>query len=129
MSAALHDKRIGRAIAAIHGTPNHPWTVASPAARAGMSRSVFTERFTTLCGMAPVQYLMRWRMNLAGDWLKQTRLTTGEVADRLGYSSDATFSRTFKRYWGIAPGRFRHQPAAELVPLSRSPAAPPGGLP
>lgn len=108
--AALSNKQIGQAIAAIHSNPNHPWTVALLAQRAGMSRSVFTERFTALCGIPPLQYVVRWRMNLAGDWLQQTRLTTGEVADRLGYSSDATFSRAFKRFWGIAPGRFRRQP-------------------
>jgi len=111
---ALRDKQIGRAIAAIHRNPHTPWTVASLASRASMSRSVFTERFTALCGIPPVQYVMRWRMSLAGDWLQQTRLSTGEVADKLGYSSDATFSRAFKRYWGIAPGKFRRQPLPSL---------------
>jgi len=107
---AMRHREIGQCIAAIHAHPHHPWTVPALASKAGMSRSVFSEHFTKLCGVPPAQYVSLCRMNLAGDWLQQTRFSIAEVADKLGYSSEATFSRAFKRSWGISPGRFRRAP-------------------
>ncbi|MBU0553625.1 AraC family transcriptional regulator [Myxococcota bacterium] len=107
---AVRDPQLGRAIGAIHDQPHHPWSLRDLASKAGMSRSVFADRFAACCGMPPVQYVTYCRMNTAGDWLKQTSLPIAEVASRLGYSSEATFNRAFKRSWGIPPGRFREAP-------------------
>jgi AraC-like DNA-binding protein len=105
---ALRDPEIGRALALIHRQAEEPWTVASLAAEIHLSRSNFSERFTRLVGMPPMQYVTRWRMYLAGSWLREERVRVSEAADRLGYSSEAAFSRAFKRHLGIAPGAMRN---------------------
>jgi len=105
--AALRDKRVGRALAAIHREPGRAWPLDELAARAGLSRSVFCERFATLVGVAPGRYLARWRMRLASQWLQRERLSIAEAAARLGYGSEAAFSRAFKRVVGAAPSELR----------------------
>ncbi len=113
---ALRDARICRALAAIHRESGKPWTVESLAAHVGMSRAMFSERFTALLGVSPGQYLTRWRMQVAAQWLRDGKLSLGEVASKLGYGSDAAFSRAFKRHIGVAPGA--HRSAA--APLHRA---------
>jgi AraC-like DNA-binding protein len=105
--AALRDKRVGRALAAIHRDPGRAWPLDELAARAGLSRSVFCERFAALVGVAPGHYLARWRMRLASQWLQGERLSIAQAADRLGYGSEAAFSRAFKRITGAAPSTIR----------------------
>ncbi len=107
--AAVRDPQIGRALALIHRQPEHPWSVASLASAATLSRTLFSERFTSLVGMSPARYVARWRMHLAGIWLGDERLNVGEVATRLGYESEASFSRAFKRFMGVPPGSVRRQ--------------------
>lgn len=104
---ALDDPEIGRALALIHRRAEEPWTVASLAREVHLSRSVFAERFSRLVGMSPIQYLTKWRMSLASSWMREERLSPSEVAHRLGYSSEAAFSRAFKRYLQMPPGTFR----------------------
>ncbi len=104
---ALRDARIGRALAIIHRQAERSWTVASLAAEVHMSRAVFAERFTELVGAPPMQYLTRWRMQLASVWIRDERLSLSEVAERLGYGSDASFSRAFKRHMGQPPGALK----------------------
>jgi AraC-like DNA-binding protein len=104
---ALRDKQIGRAVAAIHGDPGHNWTVASLASKVGMSRSAFSARFTELVGEPAMRYAVRWQMNTALMWLKSDDVTLADVADRLGYESEAAFSRAFKRFIGVSPGAAR----------------------
>jgi AraC-like DNA-binding protein len=77
------------------------------AAAAHMSRSMFSERFTVVLGMSPARYVARWRMHLASTWLRAEKLTVAEVATRLGYESEASFSRAFKRLMGAPPSGFR----------------------
>src|SRR6185503_17634803 len=101
--AAMRDERIGRALAAIHHRPGEPWSVESLAAVAGASRSIFSERFAKLVGMPPARYVARWRMHVASGWLENERASVGEVASRLGYESEAAFSRAFKRFVGGPP--------------------------
>ncbi len=108
---ALKDPRIGHAIAAIHREPDRDWTVASLAAEVAMSRSAFAARFTDLVGEPAMGYVTRWRMYLAADLLGTDRLTVAQVATRLGYSSEAAFSRAFKRHTGTNPGEVRRAPA------------------
>jgi AraC-like DNA-binding protein len=95
---ALSDPDIGRALALIHRRAEEPWTVASLARQVHMSRSVFAERFSQLVGMPPMQYVTRWRMSVARSWMRDERISASEAAHRLGYSSEAAFSRAFKRY-------------------------------
>jgi AraC-like DNA-binding protein len=107
--AAVRDPQIGRALALIHRQPEHPWSVVSLASAATLSRTLFSERFTSLVGVSPARYVARWRMHLAGIWLGDERLNVGEVATRLGYESEASFSRAFKRFMGVPPGAVRRQ--------------------
>jgi AraC-like DNA-binding protein len=105
--AAVTDPQIGRALARIHRQPGEAWTVDTLAAAAGMSRSLFSERFMALLGVSPARYLLQWRMRLGAVWLKNENMTVSEVASRLGYASDAAFSRAFKRLLGQSPGSMR----------------------
>ena len=106
--AALRDPYIGRALAMIHRTPEQEWRVETLAATVAMSRSAFAERFSRLVGEAPMQYVTRWRMYLALDALREERATVAEIALRLGYGSEAAFSRAFKRFTGMSPGAARN---------------------
>jgi len=104
---ALQDKQIGRAILLIQRYPAEAWTVASLAENVSMSRSAFAARFKDLVGETPMHYATRWKMNLALTWLKEQDLTLVTLADRLGYQSEAAFSRAFKRFIGMSPGAAR----------------------
>jgi AraC-like DNA-binding protein len=110
---ALQDKQIGRAIALIHREPARPWTVASLAHELAMSRSAFAARFTELVGEPVMQYITRWRMQLALSSLRDEGGTVGELANQLGYRSEAAFARAFKRVIGVPPGAIKRQPAPE----------------
>jgi AraC-like DNA-binding protein len=104
---ALRDKQIGRALSLIHREPERNWTVASLASRVGMSRSAFAARFTELVGEPAMRYVVRWKMHSALVWLKEDDAPLGQVAHRLGYESEAAFSRAFKRLVGVSPGAAR----------------------
>jgi AraC-like DNA-binding protein len=106
---ALQDPQIGRAISLIHRDPARNWTVASLADELAMSRSAFAARFTELVGEPVMSYVARWRMHVAVAALKEEGATVGELADRLGYRSEAAFSRAFKRVIGVAPGAVRRR--------------------
>ncbi|TQM15044.1 AraC family transcriptional regulator [Pseudonocardia kunmingensis] len=101
---ALRDRQIGRAISLIHREPARDWTVASLATELAMSRSAFSARFTELVDEPAMRYVTRWRMHVARTWLTEEGATVGEVAGRLGYQSEAAFSRAFKRMVGVSPG-------------------------
>lgn len=109
--AAIRDPQIGRALAAIHQRPGHAWSVESLAHVAQSSRSIFSERFMTVVGVSPARYLARWRMHLASGWLRDDRLTVAQAAARLGYDSEASFSRAFKRHAGVPPSSLRRDGA------------------
>jgi AraC-like DNA-binding protein len=104
---ALQDPQIGRALSLIHRDPARDWSVASLADELAMSRSAFAARFTELVGEPVMRYVARWRMNVAVDALKHEGATVGELAYRLGYRSEAAFSRAFKRVIGAPPGAVR----------------------
>jgi AraC-like DNA-binding protein len=101
---ALRDPQIGRAIALIHRHPERAWTVASLAGEVAMSRSAFAARFSELVGEPVMQYVTRWRMQVAHEALRSEGTTVAELAARLGYRSEAAFGRAFKREMGIPPG-------------------------
>jgi AraC-like DNA-binding protein len=104
--AALADPQLSAALAAIHADPAFPWTVQELAARAGMSRSLFAERFRERTGETPIAYLARWRMMLAGEKLVSGRSTLARIASSLGYESEHAFNTAFKRVMGMSPRRY-----------------------
>ena len=104
---ALKDKQVGRALALIHKRPEREWSLASLAREVGMSRSGFAKRFATLVGMPTMQYIARCRMRLAHQHLQQRAFGVSELASKVGYQSEAAFSRAFKRYIGISPSHPR----------------------
>jgi AraC-like DNA-binding protein len=105
--AAIHDSRISRALKAIHAQPEEALSVESLAKSAGMSRSSFAEHFRELVGMTPMAYLTQWRMLRAGALLVTTRLPVADVAESVGYSSEAAFNRSFKRTFELSPAAYR----------------------
>lgn len=116
--AAWRDPRLGRVLVAVHRDPGLNWTVASMAAVADLSRSVFAERFTRLLGTAPLAYVTALRMRLARQWIDEKNWSIDTVAWALGYSSQAAFSRAFKRTTGTTPAANR----GNLVPAIRESA-------
>lgn len=105
--AGLRDVGVGRAPRLLHAEPVRDWTVASLAREAGVSRTVLAERFTRLLGMPPMTYLANWRMQRAAALLSAGPMPLSQVADEVGYESEASFSRAFKRGTGVSPGRWR----------------------
>ncbi|WP_230174815.1 AraC family transcriptional regulator [Rhizobium sp. CECT 9324] len=105
--AAIRDPNIGRALAAMHRDPGHIWTLERLAAVAGQSRSVFAERFSAVLGEGAVHYLARMRMQHARELLGQSGMSVADVASRLGYESEASFARAFKRITSVSPGVVR----------------------
>ncbi len=105
--AGLRDECVGRALQSLHGRPAHAWTLEELAKEAGVSRSVLAERFAVLVGVPPIQYLAKWRMQLAASLLRSTKSTLAEIAEQVGYGSEAALSRAFKRWLGVAPAPYR----------------------
>lgn len=101
----LSDPRIARALKAIHEKPLQRWSIDALAAAAGMSRSNFCERFTALVGRPPLRYHNEWRLGLARDMLQRRDARVGEIGLRIGYESEAAFSRAYKALFGHAPRR------------------------
>ena len=110
--AGLRDTVVGQALAALHGEPAAAWTVESLARVVGVSRSVLADRFAEMVGQPPMQYLALWRMQLASRLLLEGG-AVAEVADTVGYESEAAFSRAFKKLVGEAPATWRR---ANLTP-------------
>ena len=104
---AIFDPQIGAALRAVHADVNSSWTVESLAAAAGMSRSAFAARFKELLGQTPLDYVTEWRMQKAVLLLKEEDKKLVEVAQSVGYDSDAAFSKAFKRIVGVTPGECR----------------------
>jgi AraC-like DNA-binding protein len=107
--AGLRDPQIGRALAALHARPTEAWTAEALALEVGMSRSVFAERFASLVGQPPMQYLTLWRMHVAAQQLREGRGSVAQIGFAVGYESEAAFSRAFKRQFGTSPGSWRKQ--------------------
>lgn len=102
----LADSRLAAAIRALHERPTYAWTVAELAKEAALSRSAFFERFSRAVGVAPMEYLLTWRMAIAKDLLRRDESSIAEIAERVGYSSASTFSVAFTRHVGMAPTRY-----------------------
>lgn len=102
---ALKDPKIGKALTAIHRHPESTWTVDRLADQAGMSRSGFSARFTEVIGTSVKQYVTEWRMSLARMKIMQSDVSLADLAEELGYQSEAAFSRAYKRIMGVSPMR------------------------
>ncbi|MBI5533028.1 MAG: AraC family transcriptional regulator [Deltaproteobacteria bacterium] len=105
--AAVRDDQIGRALALVHEDPSQAWSVPTLATRVGMSRTRFFERFSELVGEPPARYIARWRVLSAADLMRSRSMSTAEIADRVGYSSEDVLTKVFKKYVGKSPREYR----------------------
>jgi AraC-like DNA-binding protein len=105
--AGLKDPQVGRALSLMHANPAKEWSAEALAAEVGMSRSGFAERFVSLVGQPPIQYLTYWRMQLAARRLHESREAIAQVGFSVGYESEAAFSKAFKREFGASPAAWR----------------------
>jgi AraC-like DNA-binding protein len=121
--AGARDAEVGKTLALMHRNPAHPWTIASLAREAGVSRSVLAERFRHYLNEPPMAYLTRWRLQLGAQMLASTSYSVAQVASEVGYESEAAFNRAFKREFEIPPARFRSQSrsAQTKLPGKRKP--------
>ncbi|MET8003736.1 AraC family transcriptional regulator [Nonomuraea glycinis] len=113
---ALADPAVSAALHAMHRDLARPWTVQTLAAQAGLSRATFAHRFATLAGQPPLTYLTWWRLTVAANLLCESDAPLGQVATRIGYTSEFAFANAFKRQYGIAPGKYRRQRTASARP-------------
>lgn len=104
---ALVDPRIGKVLQHIHEKPQAPWTLEGLARLASMSRTVFADRFRTLVGEAPLAYITRWRMHQAMALMRDPGRSMAEVARAVGYETESSFGKAFKRRVGMTPGTYR----------------------
>jgi AraC-like DNA-binding protein len=107
--AGLRDPHVGKALAALHARPGHPWTLDALGHEAGLSRSALAERFAALVGEPPIQYLARWRMQVAAGLLASTHDGIAAIGARVGYASEAAFNRAFKKLVGVPPATWRRR--------------------
>ena len=107
--AAMSDKQLGKAIQAMHASFDRSWSVESLAREARMSRSAFALEFKTVLSRTPLEYLTRWRMYKAGAMIRSNNMSFSEVASAVGYGSESSFSRVFKREMGVAPREYRRK--------------------
>jgi AraC-like DNA-binding protein len=107
--AGALDPQIGLALSAIHRDPGHDWTVEELARACSLSRSAFAARFVARVGKPPATYLAHIRLDTATDLLRDTSLPVTLVAENVGYTSEAAFSRAFKHRYGTPPARWRRE--------------------
>ncbi len=105
--AGARDASVGKALAFLHKDPAHAWTVPKLAHRVGLSRTRLTERFRHYLGTSPMAYLTDWRLKLGAEILQNSRDSIAQVADAVGYNSEAAFNRAFRRAYGAPPAKFR----------------------
>jgi AraC-like DNA-binding protein len=110
--AAISDKHLSKAIEAMHADVERSWSVASLAREARMSRSAFALKFKQLLGQTPLEYLTQLRMYRASAMIRSNHTSFSEVASAVGYGSESSFSRVFKREMGVAPREYRRTSAA-----------------
>ncbi|MBP2707940.1 AraC family transcriptional regulator [Microbispora sp. RL4-1S] len=113
--AGLADPVIAAALTSLHRDPAHSWTVAELANAAAVSRSTLAARFKATVGQGPLEYLTRWRIELAARQLREGRETLASIAHSVGYGSESALSVAFKRVIGMPPGDYRRHP----IPDSR----------
>ena len=107
--AGFADANIARVLTAIHERPGHAWTLETLADRAGMSRTAFVTRFSECMTMTPLGYITHWRMQIARQQLADSSEPIIQIAEQVGYGSEAAFSRVFKKHHASAPATYRRQ--------------------
>lgn len=107
LMAAISDPHVGKALRIMHGAPARVWTVEGLARAIGVSRAALADRFTRVVGEPPMRYLGRWRMQLAMHQLAHDQRSVAEIAELVGYESEAAFSRAFRRIAGEPPAAWR----------------------
>jgi AraC-like DNA-binding protein len=117
--AGLRNPHVAKALAFLHRRPEHSWTVEELARTVGLSRTALAERFIHYLGRPPIQYLTRWRLSLAADRLRDGAASIGRVAEQAGYDSEASFTRAFKRAFGLPPATWRR--AKAQAPVATAP--------
>ncbi|WP_396332983.1 AraC family transcriptional regulator [Burkholderia anthina] len=117
--AGFADARVSAALAAIHAAPARRWTVDELAARCHISRSTFALHFKRRLGFGPLEYVLRWRIQLAMRELRRSNVSVSAVAQMLGYDSDSAFGHAFKRIVGCSPSAYRHEKAGAQGGRSR----------
>lgn len=105
--SGLVDPVVGPALKVMHERPAHPWTLAELAQEIATSRTVLAEKFSNLVGIPPMQYLTQWRLQLAAEQLIHSSSKVAAIAEHVGYDSEASFSRAFKRVTGQSPAEWR----------------------
>jgi AraC-like DNA-binding protein len=105
--AGLREPHVARALALLHREIARRWTVEDLGREVGLSRSALADRFIRLIGVPPMHYLASWRMQVATQTLRNTSASLAQVAEIVGYESEAAFSRAFKKAFGAAPARWR----------------------
>lgn len=122
--AGAGDATVGRALAALHRNPAHPWTLDELAREAAVSRSALTERFARYLGQSPMAYLADWRLELGAEALRTTSRSVLQIAAEVGYESEAAFNRAFKRRFDKPPAQYRRalreQRRAAAMPSGRA---------
>ena len=120
--AAARDPAVGRVLSLFHQRPAHPWTMPGLAKEVGVSRSVLAERFRHYIGQPPMAYLTHWRLQLGARALMSDERSVAEIASEVGYETEASFNRAFKRHFHLPPGRYRRrdQQSNEAVGLKRT---------
>ena len=120
--AGVRDPEVGKTLALLHRKPAHPWTIAALANEVGISRSVLAERFRRFLSETPIAYLTRWRLQLGAQLLKSTSSGVAQIAGEVGYESEPSFNRAFKREFGLPPARFRsHSKSARIGAVRHTP--------
>lgn len=117
--AAMSDKHLSKAIEAMHLEIDRGWSVASLAREARMSRSAFALKFKTVLGQTPLEYLTQWRMYRAGAMIRANRTSLTDVSAAIGYGSESSFSRVFKRELGVAPREYRRRSLVVQSPVEK----------
>lgn len=110
--ASMRDPYVSRALALLHARVGEPWTVDALAREVGLSRSALAARFGDVLDMPPMQYLANWRIHAAGHELLNTNKSIAQIAQEVGYESEASFARAFKRVMDVPPATWRRQRSA-----------------
>jgi AraC-like DNA-binding protein len=118
--AGLRDPHVGTALRLIHAHPAEDWSLERLAREVGLSRSIFADRFSHYVKVSPIQYLARWRLQLAARLLEQSAVSIAQAGAEVGYESEAAFNRAFKKFVGVPPGTWRKE---RLVSIDARPSA------
>ena len=118
--AGLRDRHVGQTLSLMHAQPARDWTLETLSAEVGLSRSALADRFTEFVGLPPMQYLAKWRMQIASGLLTQGQSNIAKIAVDVGYESEAAFSRAFKKVVGMPPATWRRsrQATVPTIPLN-----------